>query len=264
MRFLLLVLGGWLALAPGLHAALLKLDSLTVGPNTFRNVTILGANASDMFFMCDKGLKNVKLKHVSPDLQKRYNYDPVEAEKAEQQQIEDDARYQDSVASNIVARFNAAQAARAASAQAPFSGAGLADPVSDSSPIGKPAPALEPDKWVGAKPTLTGKSVLIAVWSPQSVPCQKWIPAWNDLEKKFSDKLAVVGVTAASENDVAQSAAKIDFPCALDADGKFIAAANITSIPCVLLLDQTGVIRYEGHPAALTPETLQAIFKATE
>jgi hypothetical protein len=243
---------------------LLKLDSLTVGPNTFSNVTILGANATDLFFTCNKGLKNVKLKHVSPDLQKRYNYDPNEAEKAEQQQIEDDARYQDSVASNIVERFSAAKAAREASAQAAYSGAGLADPVSDNSPIGKPVPALEPEKWIGGKPTLTGKYALLAVWSPKSVPCEKWIPTWNELNKKFGDKITMAGVTAATENDVAQSNAKMDFPCALDTDGKFIAAAGVTSVPCVLLLDPNGVIRYQGHPAAITPEVLQNIFKASE
>lgn len=264
MRLLLFVLAGWLAFAPGLQAALLKLDSFTVGPNTYRNVTILGANATDMFFMCDKGLKNVKLKHVSPDLQKRYNYDPVEAEKAEQQQIEDDARYQDSVASNIVVHFNAVKAANLAKAQAAYSSAGLADPVSESSPIGKPAPALDADKWLGTKPASSGKPMLIAVWSPQSVSCQKWAPAWNDLAKKFADKLVIVGVTAAPENEIIQSGVKLDFPCALDTDGKFIAAADVTSIPCVLLVDANGVVRYQGHPAALTADALQEIFKATD
>jgi hypothetical protein len=256
----LFILTAWIATALSLPAASLKFEFITVGPNTYSNVTVLGANASDLFFTSDKGITNVKLKRLSPELQKQFNYDPDEAEKAEQQQIEDDARYHENLANTIAAEFNAARDAKEAQAQALYSEAGLVDPVG-SSPIGKPVPALDMEKWIGAKPILAGKFAIISVWSPKSVPCRKWIPPLNDLNKTLGEKLAIVGVTPASEAEVAQSEPKIDFPCAIDTEGKFISAAGITSIPCVMLLDTNSIVRYQGHPAALTAEVLQNIFK---
>src|SRR5260370_184646 len=108
MMFRLFALTAWIATALSVPAASLKFEFLTVGPNTYSNVTVLGANASDLFFTSDKGIKNVKLKNLSPELQQKFNYDPAEAEKAEQQQIEDDARYHENLAATIAAEFNAA------------------------------------------------------------------------------------------------------------------------------------------------------------
>src|ERR1051325_6030952 len=139
MMFRLFVSITWTATALSVSAASLKFDFITVGANTYSNVTVLGANASDLFFTSDKGIRNVKLKLLSPELQKQFNYDPVEAEKAEQQQIEDDARYHENLANTIAAEFNAARDAKEAQAQALYSEAGLADPVG-SSPIGRAAP----------------------------------------------------------------------------------------------------------------------------
>jgi hypothetical protein len=230
---------------------------------TYRNVTVLGANASDLFFNSDHGIRNVKLRLLSPDMQKRFHYDPEAAEKAEEQQAEDEQRYHDNLAAQMTSEFNAARDAREAQAQAPYSQAGLADPVSSDSPLGKTAPDLDMQLWVGTKPYMDGKFALVAILSPKSAACKKWIPVLNDLYKNFSDKIIVVGVTPATQPEVTQADPKIDFPCAIDTDGKFISAANITAFPCVMLLDTKRAIRYQGHPAALTADILQNLLKQT-
>src|SRR5438128_1873454 len=90
--------------ASSLWAAPLKLDLLRVGSKTYSNVTVIGANATDLYFMHSHGISNVKLKYLAPDLQKRFDYDPEEARTAEKQQVEEDTNYQNNLLSNVVAR----------------------------------------------------------------------------------------------------------------------------------------------------------------
>jgi len=74
----------------------------------------------------------------------------------------------------------------------------------------------------------------------------------------------VICVTSASEADVANADPKMDFPCAIDPHGTFIFNAGVTSLPCVLLIDTNNMVRYLGHPAAVTTNTLQSLLKGSE
>ena len=241
-----------------LPAAPLKLASLKAGSKTYNNVTVLGANVTDLYFMHDHGITNIKLKSLDPKLQRKFNYDPVAAAEAERQQAIDDALYQDALASNLVAE--AERAILAKKKAAATSEESLADPISDSSPLGKPAPALEVEKWMGQKPVLEGQFVLITFWAPWSIPCRKYIPELNSLQRKFGDKLAVVGLTSDSEAEVeAMVEPRMDFASAIDTKSRMSAALGVSSIPCVLLLDPKRIVRYLGHPSALNEARLQSI-----
>jgi hypothetical protein len=50
---------------------------------------------------------------------------------------------------------------------------------------------------------------------------------------------------------------KLEFPAGIDSKGRLSALLGITSVPSVLLLDPKGVIRYEGHPSAVTEKKLE-------
>lgn len=241
----------------------MKFDFLTVGSMTYSNVTVLGFNASDLYFTSDHGIRNVKLRLLGPDMQQKFNYNPVAAAKAEEQQAEDEKRYLANLAAQMTSEFNAVRDAKNARDQAFYAEAGLAEPATADSPIGKPAPALDFDTWVGTRPNMDGKFILVNIWSPKSPSCKKWIPPLNDLCKNLGGKMAVVGVTPATQADVMQLDPKIAFPCGIDSSAKFILAANVTTFPCVILLDPNHVIRYEGHPAALTEEILQKVLNQT-
>ncbi len=251
----------WIGVMLSMQAAAMKLDSLTVGSLTYSNVTVLGVNASDLFFNSDRGIRNVKLRLLTPDMQQKFNYDPEAAKKAEDQQAEDEKRYHDNLAAQIASEFNAARDARDAKAQAVYAEAGLADRATGDSPIGKVTPDLNLDTWVGAKPKLDNKFAIVSVWSPKSPSSRKWIPALNALYKNLSDRVQVLGVTPASVADVNQSDPKPEFPVAIDPDGKFLSGVGVDTFPFVMLLDTNHVVRFEGHPAALTQEILQNIFK---
>jgi thiol-disulfide isomerase/thioredoxin len=236
-----------------------KLDTLKIGTTTYTNVTVLGANATDLYFSHAHGFANVKLKYVGPELQKRFDYNPKAAEEAEKRQIENEILYQTALAKASAVRPG--NAARAGSAKPSIgSETGLADPISDKSLLGKPGPSLEVDKWLGDKPSLEGKFVLVNFWATWSAPCRQCVPELNALQKKYADKLVVVGVSAEPENDVADmSEPRIEYALAIDAKAKLTAAASVTSIPSILLLDPKGVVLFQGHPAALTEKKLQAI-----
>jgi hypothetical protein len=249
-----------MATAFSLGAASMKLPFVTIGSITYSNVTVLGYNASDLFFTSDHGIRNVKLRLLTPDLQEKFNYDPAEAQKAEEQQAEDEQRYHDNLAAQLTADYNAARDAREAQAQAIYAAAGLADPVpGGNSPIGKPAPDIDFEKWVGTRPDMNGKFLIVSMWSPKSTSCRKWIPALNDLYKNFEGRANFVGVTQATEAEVVHADPKPDFPCAIDSENKFMSAANVTTFPCVMLVDTNHVVRYEGHPSALTSQALQSV-----
>jgi cytochrome c biogenesis protein CcmG, thiol:disulfide interchange protein DsbE len=247
-----------LLLSGGVAAAVVKLDSLRVGSRTYRGVTVLGATATDLFFTHAEGVANVKLRLLSPELQKRFHYDPDEAAETEKKQEEDALAYHDTLGSNIMAQV--VRAAEASAKAAITSEESLADPISKVSPLGKPAPELEAEKWLSEKPESAGKFLLVYFWAPWSVPCRKNIPEVNALQKKFAEKLTVVGMTSESEADVlAAEGTKLEFSSAIDTQARLSNALGVTSVPCALLVDPKGVALFLGHPAALTEKKLQAL-----
>ncbi len=236
----------------------LKLDTLKVGSTTYSNVTVLGANTTDLYFSHSLGFSNIKLKYLGADLQKRFDYNPKAAEEAERRQNENDLIYQSDLAKAALAQTN--KSAPANPKPALGSETGLADPISEKSILGKPGPTLEVEKWLSEKPTLEGKFVLISFWASWSVPCRQWIPELNALQKKHAEKLVVVGISPESEADIANlPEPRIEFASATDSKAKLSAAAGVTSIPYVLLCDPKGTVLYQGHPGALTEKKLEAI-----
>jgi cytochrome c biogenesis protein CcmG, thiol:disulfide interchange protein DsbE len=239
-------------------AATLQLPFLKVGSVTYSNVTIIGANNTDLYFNHDQGIGNVKLRYVSPELQKRFSYDPAKAAEAEQQRAEADALYSSTLASNMAER---ALQARAAGARDNGRCQTLGDPVSDKSLLGKQAPPVKVEQWAGARPELEGKYVLVAFWEPWSAASRQSLTDLSALQKQFADKLVVVGVSTNSAASIEKmESEKPGIPVATDPDGKLGALAGVTSIPSVLLVDPNGIVRYQGHPAALTEKSLKSLF----
>lgn len=262
MMYRVLFFCAWMAGDFALHAAPVKLDFMKVGSVTYSNVTVFSASATDLYFTSDHGMSNVKLKFLSPELQKQFNYNSAAGDTAEQKQIDADKKFQEDLAASITARIRNTRLAIETEIREHYSDAGLSDPVSKDSPLGKAAPELKFDKWLGQEPDLTGKITLISLWSPKSAACRKWIPPLNQLHKVFADKVEVFGVTTATEAEVEESDPKIDFPCALDPDGEFLKEAGVVSLPWVLLVDTNGLVRYEGHPAAVNTNTLHELLKS--
>jgi cytochrome c biogenesis protein CcmG, thiol:disulfide interchange protein DsbE len=260
MRVWSLAVAGLILIASCLHGETFKLDYMRVGSITYSNVTVMGANATDLYFTHDKGMSNVKLKYLQPELQKRLNYDPKAAGEAEKKQAELDVMYQEGLAAKLQAAVLAEQAARAAREAQHTYEESLADSISEESLLGKQAPSFSVEKWISDEPVMEGKFVLLTFWAPWSIPCRKAIPELNALQKKFSEKLVVVGVSSVSEAEVADfNEPKLEFASAIDSKRKLCEAAGITCIPSVLLVDPKRHVIYEGHPGAINEKKLQAL-----
>ena len=137
--------------------------------------------------------------------------------------------------------------------------------MSKNSLIGKPAPPIKGEKWLGEKPTLEGKLVLVAFWAPWSIPCRNYVQELDRLQKKFAGKLAVVGVTSEPESEIEDMIGpKMEFPSVLDPQAQFGSTVGVTSIPYVILVDPKGVVRYQGHPTAITEKQVEAMLARAE
>ena len=239
----------------------IKFDYLKVGSQTFSNCTVVGMNATDVYFTHDKGMSNVKLKYLEPEAQKRLSFDPKAAAAAEKEHLQQVAKFQNNLATKV---GTAPQ--KASNVDTPTSSEdNFADPISDGSILRKAAPKFEVDKWLGEKPDLKGKFVLLSFWTPWSFPAKKAVPQLSALQKKFSQKLAVIAVTSESQDTVeAMIDPKIDFASAIDDKGKLRSAFRITTVPTVVLIDPKGVVLYEGHPSALNEKQLESILAKSE
>jgi len=260
----LLWLGGALLLAGALHAEPVRLETLQVGSRTYHDVTVLGASVTDLYFTHAQGIANVKLKYLQPDLQKRFGYDPVAAAAVEQQRLEEEARFARSVAEMAAAeaerRSPAAQAARA------WAELGLSDALGEGSLLHKPGPELTVEKWLGEKPDTRGKVTLVLFWASWSPACRAVLPRLNAWHKRYADKLVLIGVALEREAQLAQMPEPgPDFFSAIDSEAKLAGRLGVRTLPYCLLMDTTGVVRYEGHPAALDAAKLDAVLaRSTE
>ena len=255
-----MVFGLLLVFAASALSAPSKLDSLKVGSLTYSNVTVLRVTETDVYFTHDKGVANAKLKFLEPELQKAFEYNPEAAARAERLQSQEASLFQRSFTSNAPPEVEKEKPFRP-----PHSSEdSLADPVSDKSLLGKPGPLLVGTKWLSEKPDLTGKYVLLYFWAPWSVPCRKLIPDLNAVQKRFTEKLVVIGLASESQAEIeVMSDVRIEFTSGLDAGAKLRAAVGATSIPYAVLVDPKGFVRYQGHPAAISERKLQAILTKT-
>ncbi|MCC6321386.1 MAG: TlpA family protein disulfide reductase [Phycisphaerales bacterium] len=153
---------------------------------------------------------------------------------------------------------------------------------------GKKAPDFHVEKWLGkdAKaPDRTNKVVLIDFWATWCPPCRAAIPELNEWAHKFKDDLVVIGVSdeeaglvevfaglrdarsdKPEEQRVARMKTKVEYPMAIDTKAQMKSAVGVARIPNVLVIDSTGIVRWQGFPNSseekLTDSVLKQIIEA--
>jgi len=241
-----------------LLAAQIKLPELKVGSRTYHNVTVLGFNTTDVFFTHRGGISNAKLKYLEPEMQKLFYYDETAATEAERQQQEENELFQKQLGEKAESNF---QEARVLERRLEMtSEVNLADPLSEKSPIGLALPELKVMRWIGGKPETRGRFQLVFLWAPWSKASLKCFGEMNTLYSHFSRDVAFSSLVSEDRSDPETDAGvRVDFPTGIDPGGKFLERLGVNSLPQVVLADQNGIVRYLGHPAALTETRMQEI-----
>lgn len=241
-------------------AAPRKLPTLQVGGDTFQDVTVLGFNATDLYFTHARGIANVKLKHLEEALQIEFSYNAEVAAQAEREQAESHARYTEALAETAAAE--AERNSPAAHATRAWSEFGLIDPAGEQSPLHRPAPELTVEKWLGDKPNTKGRLTFVLFWASSSRASHAALPQLNAWRKALGEQIVFIALSAETERELSQAGDLLpDFFSGLDAGGKTATAFGATTLPCCVLIDPHGYVRYHGHPAALDEKKLAAILE---
>ena len=116
--------------------------------------------------------------------------------------------------------------------------------------------------FVGSKPDIDGKPLLLEFWATWCPPCRTSIPHLNEIHAKFKDRgLLVIGVTD-EPNAVIKKFQKdvpMDYAVATDTGGRLNEKMGINGIPHAFLVNKSGEIVWEGHPNRLTDEDIEKI-----
>ena len=256
MNLRVILLTGILSLTFSLRADDVKLATLKVGENTYKNVTVTRVTATDIYFSHSGGLANAKLKKLEPDLQKKFGFDPATADKAEEQKRIAAAEF-----AQEVARAKQAEPAKPAlvAEEPPEEKAAASIP---SGPLtNQRTPGIVVEKWLTDAPNLEGKFVIVDFWATWCGPCRRSIPELNTWSKKFNDKLVVIGISNETEQEVRKmKEPQIEYSVAIDTKGRTLREVGVRTIPHILLIDPKGFVRYQGHPGAINERFLETVF----
>ena len=128
--------------------------------------------------------------------------------------------------------------------------------------LNEKAPELVVEKWISKKPDTKGKFVLIDFWATWCGPCRAYIPTLNDIQKKYADKLVIIGVSDETAEKVeAFNNPKINYSEAIDTKGTVKDLIEVKGIPHAILIDPKGIVRWEGFPLLQGNQLTEEVIK---
>ncbi len=125
--------------------------------------------------------------------------------------------------------------------------------------LNQKAPRLEFGEWITEKPDTTGKFLLFEMYGLFCPPCWEAVPKLNVLHKKFHKEMVIVGVTNTAGKLPQEPHA--DYYKALDKQGITRNILGLKFVPYALLVDRSGIVRWEGSPNDLTEEIVKQVIK---
>lgn len=245
----------------GLIAAADSFPTLQIGNDVYTNVTVTTVTATDIYFSHAQGMGNAKLKSLTPELQRRFKFDPAKGRVVEQQQAAATAQFQMAVAARTKAeKLRPAPDEEIAPLQTNDQGEPIAPKLYAKSFRGNPAPQILIEKWITLAPALEGKFVLIEFFATWCGPCRRSISHLNELQEKFQNRLVVIGLSDEPEADLRKlQEPQIHYAVATDTAARTKEAVEVAGIPHTMLIDPQGIVRFEGMPDYLTPAGLELL-----
>ena len=229
-------------------------EKLSAAGYTYKDVTVTAVTDTHLQFTHSRGSASIKLKDLDPEMQKHFGFDTAKSAAAEKTQREANAKYQ----AEVLAKKNAA---KPAAKKVDDSDDLVISDISAKSFRGSKPPKFEAESWQGSPPDTAGKFVLIDFWATWCGPCRASIPELNQFQARYKDKLVVIGLTKEPLEVVKKmKSPKIEYAVASDTQGRMSNAAGVRGIPHAMLLDPSGIVRFEGHPGYLSDAVLKKLF----
>jgi thiol-disulfide isomerase/thioredoxin len=226
---------------------------LKVKDEVYTNVTVTSSSATDIYFSHSRGLASAKLKDLDPEMQKHFHYDATKSANIESAQRQATADYKAALAkAKPVARQEYTRENK------PTDDDFVAPEIKARSIRGQPVSQIALEKWLTNPPDTRGKFVLIDFWATWCGPCRRSIPELNAFAAKYKDQLTVIGLSDESEADIRKmTTPHIDYAVGSDTQQRMARSLQITAIPHCILVDPSGIVRYEGNPMYLDDAKLK-------
>jgi cytochrome c biogenesis protein CcmG, thiol:disulfide interchange protein DsbE len=135
---------------------------------------------------------------------------------------------------------------------------------------GKKAPDFLVEKWLNRESVDTrGKVLLIDFWATWCGPCREVIPELNEFQKKYKDKLLVIGISDEQPEVVKKfmGSTMMEYSIGIDRKKRMSKAIGIKGIPHVLIISPDGIVRWQGFPGndddPLTEKIVKQIIDAS-
>lgn len=134
--------------------------------------------------------------------------------------------------------------------------------------VGKEAPALMVREWVGGPAqdlsALRGRVVMLEFWAIWCPHCRASLPKTEKLQERFGSRgLVVIGVSRERTGYEAEKIRKfvesrpMGFATGIDDGGRTSDAYGVENIPCAVVIDRQGRVRWHGHPEYLTDRVIE-------
>jgi len=134
---------------------------------------------------------------------------------------------------------------------------------------GRPAPQAAVDTWITPQPDTRGKVVIVDFWATWCGPCVRAIPHMNEIANTFRGKVECVGLSDESQSAFTNGLQRKNlgpqsfaYNLALDPQGRMKSAFQVRGIPHVAVMSTDWVVRWQGHPSALTEQIVRQIVEA--
>lgn len=131
--------------------------------------------------------------------------------------------------------------------------------------VSKKAPEISAEKWINSKPLtlsgLKGKVVVVEFWATWCPPCRKSIPHLIELNKRFGDKVTIIGFTQESLDEVQDFVNEQGMKYPIAVGSKSGKDYGVSGIPHAFVVGKDGKVVWEGHPMSGLDKAIEAAVK---